>query len=375
VRYAFIRCLKLALVFSCLGSILVLCLPALASKPNEKEASFYKKLKNKIVQCQLCPRGCVINPGKRGYCRTRENQNGTLVSLSFGRPVAVHVDPIEKKPLFHFLPGTTAFSVATAGCNLQCRFCQNWEMSQAAPEDLSTQPLTPEELVAKARASGAPVIAYTYTEPVVFYEYMFETAKLAHAQGLKNCMHSNGYINEEPLRRLAPYLDAANIDLKGFSDEYYAKLCAGTLAPVLKTLKVLKEEGVHIEVTNLLLPGFNDNESDIRKMCVWIRENLGADTPLHFARFFPMYKLLGLNPTPVSSLEKARDIARESGLRYVYLGNIIGHEAEDTYCPNCRRAVIQRAGYIIEKIDLVNGSCPFCNEKIQGVWDGPVRRK
>ena len=344
------------------------CPPGLYAQTVPKEASFYTKLKNKIVQCQLCPRGCVITPGKRGYCRIRENQDGTLVSLSFGKPVSIHVDPIEKKPLFHFLPGKTAFSVATAGCNLNCKFCQNWEISQAKPEDLQSSPLSPEELVAKAKASGAPVIAYTYTEPTIFYEYMLETAKLAHAQGLRNIMHSNGYINEKPLRQLAQYLDAANIDLKGFSDEYYAKLCEGTLAPVLRTLVVLKEEGVHIEITNLVLSGFNDDETNIRKMCVWIKENLGADTPLHFARFFPMYKLLGLNPTPVSVLERARDIARESGLRYVYIGNIIGHEAENTYCPRCQRKVIQRAGYIIEKLDLKDGACAFCGEKIQGVW-------
>jgi pyruvate formate lyase activating enzyme len=333
-----------------------------------KVASFWKKLNDKILQCQLCPRRCVIPDGKRGYCGVRENRAGTLYTLVYAKPVAIHVDPIEKKPLFHFLPSTSAFSIATTGCNLKCKFCQNWEISQARPEEVEYTYIEPKELVEKAIESGSPTIAYTYTEPTIFYEYMLETAKLARARGLRNIMHSNGYINEEPLRQLCKYLDAANIDLKGFSDEYYAKLTDATLEPVLKSLKVLREEGVHIEITNLILPGFNDDEPTLKKMCLWIKDNLGADTPVHFGRFFPLYKLANLNPTPVETLEKARAIALECGLKYVYIGNVGGHPAENTYCPRCKKIVIERKGYFITQNNLIDGKCKFCAEDIKGVW-------
>ena len=341
---------------------------SLSGEEKPKEASFWQKLQDKIVQCQLCPRRCAIPDGKRGFCGVRENRGGTLYTLVYAKPVAIHIDPIEKKPLFHFLPSTTAFSIATAGCNLKCKFCQNWEISQARPEEVEYTYIEPKDLVDKVLESGSPTIAYTYTEPTIFYEYMLETAKLAKARGLRNIMHSNGYINEEPLRQLSKYLDAANIDLKGFSDEYYAKLTDATLEPVLKSLKVLREEGVHIEITNLILPGFNDDEALIRKMCIWIKDNLGADTPVHFGRFFPLYKLANLNPTPVETLEKARQIALESGLKYVYIGNVGGHLAENTYCPRCKKIVIERKGYFITQNNLVDGKCKFCQEEIKGVW-------
>ncbi|MCM8795782.1 MAG: AmmeMemoRadiSam system radical SAM enzyme [Candidatus Omnitrophica bacterium] len=333
-----------------------------------KEALFYEKLDHKIVQCHLCPRNCIIPPTRRGFCGVRENREGILYSLSYAKPVAIHIDPIEKKPLFHFLPGTTAFSIATAGCNLRCKFCQNWEISQAKPEDVEYLYLEPEDLVKKVKLSGSPTIAYTYTEPTIFYEYMLETAKLAKEVGIRNIMHSAGYINEAPLRQLAKYLDAANIDLKGFSDEYYAKMSEGTLEPVLKTLKVLKEEGVHLEITNLVLSGFNDDEDTLVKMCLWIKENLGPDTPLHFSRAFPMYKMLHLNPTPVETLERARKIALDCGLKYVYIGNVAGHPAENTYCPKCGKILIERKGYFILQNNIEDGKCKFCGEKIEGVW-------
>lgn len=333
-----------------------------------KEALFYEKLDGNSVQCGLCPRRCVIPEAKRGYCGVRENREGTLYTLVYARPVAIHIDPIEKKPLFHFLPGSSAFSIATAGCNLKCKFCQNWEISQVRPEEVEYVYIEPEQLVKRAKGSGALTIAYTYSEPTIFYEYMIEVARLAREQGLRNIMHSNGYINEEPLKKLAKYLDAANIDLKGFSDEYYAKLTEGTLEPVLRSLKVLKAEGVHVEITTLILPGFNDDPEVLAKMCSWIKDNLGADTPVHFSRFFPMHKLLTLNPTPVEALTKARDIAIAAGLKYVYIGNVPGSGAENTYCPKCKRAVIERRGYFISQINLVDGCCKFCNEKIEGVW-------
>jgi pyruvate formate lyase activating enzyme len=346
----------------------VLGAQAVCAAENAREASFYEKLKSSLVKCRLCPRECVIASGKRGYCRVRQNEKGTLFSLSYSRPVAIHIDPIEKKPLFHFLPGADAFSVATIGCNLNCKFCQNWEISQARPEDVAGRKVSPEELIRECKNSGSGIIAYTYTEPTVFYEYMLETAELAHASGIRNVMHSNGYISEAPLRQLARYLDAANIDLKGFSNDYYAKVCDGRLEPVLAALKVLKEEKVHIEITNLILPGYNDDPQTIAKMCLWIKENLGQDTPLHFSRFFPLYKLASLIPTPAETLEKARAIALENGLRYVYIGNLPGHEAENTSCPGCRKTVIKRSGYSVTASDIKDGACAFCGEKIKGVW-------
>ncbi|MDD2752023.1 MAG: AmmeMemoRadiSam system radical SAM enzyme [Candidatus Omnitrophica bacterium] len=334
-----------------------------------KEALFYDKLNRKEVQCKLCPRQCVVSEGKRGYCGIRENQGGRLYTLSYGKLVSLNdLDPIEKKPLFHFLPNTLTFSVATAGCNLKCKFCQNWEISQRLPEEVDYTYITPEELVKEVKASGRPSIAYTYTEPTIFYEYILETAKLAKAQGIKNVMHSNGYINEEPLRQLCKYLDAVNIDLKGFNDDYYARLSEGTLDPVLRSLKILKQAKVHLEITNLVLSGFNDDQATIKKMCLWIKDNLGAETPLHFSRFYPMYKMVSLNPTPVEVLENARRIALESGLKYVYIGNIAGNPAENTFCPKCKKIVIARSGYMVSEINLVDGKCKFCGERIEGVW-------
>ncbi|MFA5402415.1 MAG: AmmeMemoRadiSam system radical SAM enzyme [Candidatus Omnitrophota bacterium] len=354
-----------------LFSLFFFCIffPNLYSLEQLKEAAFYRKLDKNTVQCQLCPRRCVIPEGRRGYCGTRENRNGALYTLVYAKPVAIHIDPIEKKPLFHFLPSTTAYSLATAGCNLKCKFCQNWEISQSRPEEVEYRYLEPLELAGKAKASGSPTIAYTYSEPTVFYEYMLEIARLARERGIKNIMHSNGYINEAPLRVLAKYLDAANIDLKGFSDEYYAKFTESSLEPVLNSLKVLKEEGVHIEITTLLLPGFNDDEATLKKMCLWIKDNLGADTPLHFSRFFPMYKLTSLNPTPVESLQRARHIALDCGLNYVYIGNIPASPAENTYCPRCKKIIIERRGYFIVQNNLKEGRCKFCGEKIAGVWN------
>lgn len=344
------------------------CAPGLFSQEKHKEAMFYQKLANKAVYCQLCPRGCVIADKKRGFCRVRENQQGTLYSLVYAKPVSIHIDPIEKKPLFHFLPKTSAFSVATVGCNLSCKFCQNWEISQSSPEEVDSVYLEPEDLVKKAKESGSPTIAYTYTEPTIFYEYILETARLARKEGLKNIMHSSGYINEKPLRELCPYLDAANLDLKGFSDDYYAKMSNGTLNPVLESLKILKQEGVHLEITNLVLSGYNDDEDTVIKMCLWIKDNLGPDTPLHFSRFFPMYKLANLEPTPLSVLERVRKIALDCGLKYVYIGNWPGNPAENTYCPECKRIVIERKGYFVVQDNIEDGKCQFCGEEIKGVW-------
>jgi pyruvate formate lyase activating enzyme len=361
------------LIFSLLilFTLLIACLslPNISAKTDSQEALFYEKLSNKTVQCQLCPRRCVILNGLRGFCGVRENQGGILYTLVYAKPVSLTLnDPVEKKPLFHFLPSSLTFSLATAGCNLRCKFCQNWDISQRLPEEVGYIYLKPPDLIEKVKASGRQIIAFTYTEPTIFYEYMLEVAKLARAQGIRNVMHSNGYINEKPLRALARYLDAANIDLKGFTQDYYAKMSEGSLAPVLESLKILKEERVHLEITNLVLPGHNDDEKSIITMCLWIKDNLGADTPLHFSRFMPMYKLIGLNPTPVETLEKARRIALDCGLKYVYIGNVSGNEAENTYCPKCRKIAIRRVGFTVTEINILEGKCKFCGEGLAGVW-------
>lgn len=339
-----------------------------ASDQDLKEAMYYDKLKDKTVQCRLCPRQCVIPDKKRGFCGVRENQDGVLYTLVYGKPCAIHLDPIEKKPLFHVFPGSSSFSIATVGCNLRCKFCQNWQISQAKPGEVETYNLSPKELVNLAKQSNAKTIAYTYTEPTIFYEYMFEIAQIAKKEGIKNVMHSAGFINEKPLRELCKYLDAANIDLKGFSQDYYGELTLGNLADVLRSLKILKEEGVWVEITNLVLPGFNDDPNMIRDMCVWIKDNLGVDTPLHFSRFHPMYKLTNLSPTPVETLERAYKIAKDVGLNYVYIGNIPGHPTETTYCPKCGKPVIERKGYTIIQKNIENGKCKFCGQEIPGIW-------
>ncbi len=335
------------------------------------EALFYNKLDDKQLQCQLCPRQCIIANNKTGFCGTRKNVNGKLVSLTYGNLVSFNSwDPIEKKPLFHFMSGEKVFSIATAGCNLKCKFCQNWQISHALPNQIDAKHFSPDELVRLVKENKCKIIAYTYNEPTVFYEFMLDTAKSAHEQGIKNIMHSSGYINEEPLRELAKYIDAVNIDLKGFSDEFYKKICNGTLKPVLKTLKILKDEGVHIEITNLIIPLFNDDLEKIKQMCVWIKDNLGADIPIHFSRFFPCFKLDMLSPTPVDTLVKARTIALDCGLKYVYIGNIDKSlsDYEDTYCPKCKKKLIDRSGYFIKENNLENGRCKFCKEKIYGHW-------
>lgn len=321
----------------------------------------------KTVQCELCPNGCVLEEGQRSRCRTRVNRNGTLYSLVYGKPCAVHVDPIEKKPFFHFLPGTSAFSIATAGCVLSCKFCQNWQISQASPEDTDTYDLPPEKVVKNALSYRCKSVTYTYTEPTVFYEYMYDTAVIAKKSGIRNTMHSCGYINKKPLRRLSRYMDAADIDLKGFTEDFYARICNGRLKPVLDSLVVLKEEKVWIEITNLVVPTLNDDMKSIRDMSGWIMKNLGADVPLHFSRFFPHYKLTNLPPTPLETLAEARKTAMDAGLRFVYIGNI-RHEAESTYCPKCKKLLIERIGYFVKQNNVSEGRCRFCRADIPGVW-------
>jgi pyruvate formate lyase activating enzyme len=332
------------------------------------EARFYKKIDELTVQCELCHRGCTLSNGTRSFCRAREPKEGKLYSLVYGRACAVHIDPIEKKPLFHFLPGTPIFSVATSGCNFRCKFCQNWQISQVPPEETYNEELSPQEIVEQTLKNNCPSIAYTYTEPSIFYEYMLDTARLAKIKGIKNMYHSNGSLNQKPVEELSLYLDGANVDLKGFTQEFYSEVCAGYLETVLETLKTLKKNGVWLEITNLIVPTLNDDLDKIKQMCIWIKENLGSDVPIHFSRFWPQYKLTTLNPTPAETLEKARQIAQDVGLNFVYLGNIPGNPAENTYCPRCKKALIQRSGFSVLSNNIINGRCKFCGRQIPGVW-------
>ena len=332
------------------------------------EARYWTLLEGSTVQCQLCPNYCVLKSGKKGRCGTRINADGKLYTIVYARPVAVHIDPIEKKPFTHFLPKTDSFSIATAGCNLGCIFCQNWQISQSRPEDAEARVLAPLEAVNQAKKNKCATIAYTYTEPTVFYEYMLDTAKTAKAYGVKNVMHTCGYINPKPLKELLQYMDAVNVDLKGFSEEFYVTMCSGHLDPVLETIKNIKKAGVWLEITNLVIPGKNDDPKMIRAMCLWIKKNVGADTPLYFSAFTPQYKLTGLPPTPVKTLEDAQKIAKEVGLHYAYIGNVYGHAGESTICPKCKKVIITRQGFNTLEVDLVDGKCKYCGYRIAGVW-------
>ncbi|MGQ9629557.1 MAG: AmmeMemoRadiSam system radical SAM enzyme [bacterium] len=321
------------------------------------------------VQCLLCKKECKLAEGQRGDCRVRMNLGGKLQTLVYGRPCAVHVDPIEKKPIFHMLPGSGAFSIATAGCNLHCKFCQNWQISQVEPEDVDNIELMPEDVVKWARREGCRSIAYTYSEPTIFYEYMLDTAALAREAGIKNVWVTAGFINPDPLRELCKYIDAANIDLKGFTEDYYKNICFGELQPVLETLKTSIERGMWVEVTNLIVPTLNDDMGKIREMCLWIKRELGEDVPLHFSRFYPMYQLTNLPMTPERTLNEARAIALDVGLNYVYIGNVPGSPGNNTYCPTDGKLLIERMGFWVIQNNIVGGKCRFCGREIPGIWD------
>jgi pyruvate formate lyase activating enzyme len=297
----------------------------------------------------------------------RENTGGELRTLVYGKPCSIHVDPMEKKPLFHFLPGSPVLSIATAGCNLHCRFCQNWEISQRPPEETENFDLPPEQVVALAVKNRCPAIAYTYNDPVVYYEYAYDTSKLAREKGIRNVLVTAGYINEKPLRELCTVIDAAHVDLKG-DDDHYREICSGTLAPVQRTIEIMKKAGVWVEVINLVVPTLNDSPEKIRWLAKWLFDAVGPDVPLHFSRFHPIYRLKNLPPTPVETLRQAHGIAREIGLRYVYIGNVSGLEQESTFCPKCGKIVIGRKAYFVGEKNLQDGKCAFCGETIAGVW-------
>ncbi|MFA5084441.1 MAG: AmmeMemoRadiSam system radical SAM enzyme [Candidatus Paceibacterota bacterium] len=333
---------------------------------DEKEALFYKKLKNDIVQCQLCPKFCALKPEEYGNCNARKNIGGKLFSIVYGKPCSVAADPVEKKPLYHFLPSTKTLSIATAGCNFHCTHCQNWQISQAKVEDVPHLDISPEKVVEQAKSNKLKSIAFTYTEPTVFYEYMLDTAKLAKKKRIKSIVVSNGFINEKPLKKLIPSIKAANIDLKG-NAEFYGKICDGKIEPVLNAIKMLHENKVWLEITNMIVPGYNDDVGEIKKTVAWIIENVGKDVPLHFSAFYPCFKMTGIQATPPEFLMRARIIAKNMGLNYVYTGNISDEDGSTTFCPKCGQAVIRRKNFAVVENRLKNGKCP-CGEEIPGIW-------
>ncbi len=332
------------------------------------DALHYRKLEHRKIECLLCPRQCVVDDWERGYCGVRENRGGAYYTFVHSQVCSAHNDPIEKKPLFHYLPGTNAFSIATAGCNMQCKFCQNWEISQARPEQVNNVHMPPSRVMEWVQKYGSPSLAYTYTEPVVFYEFMLDVSRLARAAGLHTVMISNGYINPDPMREVCRYLSAVKIDLKAFSERFYQESCASHLQPVLDTLRLLSDTGVWYEIVYLMIPTLNDDPGEIRDMSSWIMSNLGPDVPLHFTRFHPQYMLKNLPPTPVESLDRAHRIARDAGLHFVYVGNVPGHAGENTYCTSCKNIVIRRTGYRVHEVNLDRGNCLFCKQPIPGVW-------
>ena len=333
-----------------------------------REGYLYKKLKNGKVVCGICPNSCILDHRDRSVCRSKVNIDGILYSLAYGNPCAVNLDPVEKKPLYHFMSRSTAFSIATAGCNFRCMNCQNYEISQAKPHEVRTIEMFPDMVVAEARRAGAASIAYTYSEPITFFEYMIETAQLARDAKINNLLISNGFIKRKPLEVLCTVLDGANINLKSYSDDIYRRLNGGRLQTVLNTLKTMHEQGVHFEITNLVVPGYVDDPEMVKQMCGWILDNLGPDYPLHFIRFFPRYKLDRIPPTPISTLEKFRELAFAAGIHYVYTGNVPGHDGNNTYCHNCGNLLIRRRGYIIPDYHLNGNTCKFCNTVIPGFW-------
>ncbi|MFH1026443.1 MAG: AmmeMemoRadiSam system radical SAM enzyme [Pseudomonadota bacterium] len=334
-----------------------------------REAMFYQREgEGGRVRCGLCRFRCLIGNGERGICSVRENREGVLYSLNYGRLCAEHVDPIEKKPLFHVMPGSRSYSVSSMGCNFRCRHCQNYSISQVernAP--IRGEQATPQEVVQRALDNDCGSISYTYTEPTIFFEFAYETAKLARQAGLKNVFVTNGYISREALEEIAPFLDAANIDLKGFSEEFYRDFVHARLAEVLESIIEYRRLGIWIELTTLIIPGLNDSDAELREIAGFIANRLGSDTPWHVSQFYPTYRLTDRPRTPVATLRKAREIGLAAGLRYVYEGNVPGEGGENTSCPSCENLLIKRYGYIIESDRIRNGACPDCGAAIAGV--------
>lgn len=334
------------------------------------EALLYEPLKDDTVKCNLCNQRCIIKSGRRGLCSVRENRNGKLQTLVYDKVIAQHIDPIEKKPLFHFYPGTLSYSIGTVGCNLRCRFCQNADIAQMATDydgRIVGNYATPDQIVEAAVNGNCKTIAYTYTEPTVFFELALATSKLAHKQGIKNIFVTNGFMSTEALDMISPFLDAANVDLKAFSDDFYKKQCSARLAPVLETLKKMKALDIFVEVTTLLIPGLNDDPKELKELAVFIANELGDDTPWHVSRFHPTYRLMDRPATPVKTLINARNIGLNAGLKYVYTGNVPGEASENTFCYKCGAKIIVRTGFYVEQNSVINNQCPHCGATIHGV--------
>jgi pyruvate formate lyase activating enzyme len=335
---------------------------------SDVEAKYYRKLPEDVIVCELCPRECLVSDVERGFCGVRENQGGTYKTLVHSRVCSMNIDPIEKKPFFHFHPGTTAFSIATAGCNVNCKFCQNWDISQVRPEQVRNVLLTPDALASECVTRKIPTIAYTYSEPVVFYEYMYDAAVRSRKDGIKNVVVTGGYIKEKPLRDLLKVVDAVKVDLKSFSEQYYKDIVNGELQPVLDALKIIHENGTWLEIVYLVVPTLNDKDDEFSALCKWVKSDLSPDVPVHFTRFHPTYLMTNLPPTPVATLERAYLIAKTEGLHYPYIGNVPGNKAENTYCPGCGEILIERYGYRIGQNKIVDGKCAGCGVAIPGVW-------
>jgi pyruvate formate lyase activating enzyme len=333
-----------------------------------QEARFYERLESGRIRCNLCPWHCVVEDGKRGHCEVRENRKGRYYSLVYGRPCTLHVDPIEKKPFFHVYPGSKAFSIATVGCNFDCKFCQNWDISQARPEDMPVAYRSPQDIAQAARHEKTRTVAYTYSEPTIFCEYMLDCSRAARDLGIGNVVVSNGFIEQAPLKELCSVVTAVKVDFKAFSQPFYGNVCSGRLQPVLETLKRLAGSGVWYEMVVLIVPTLNDDMDDIKRMAAWITKELGPDVPLHFTRFHPCYKITNLPQTPTQTLERARDIAMKEGCHFVYGGNVPGMRGENTYCPHCGACVVNRYGLLTLSMDLRSGCCGKCGAKIPGVW-------
>lgn len=336
-------------------------------RPGEREASHYI-VTPRGVKCLICPNECTLKEGELSDCHNRIARDGKLYTMAYGNPCAVHIDPVEKKPLLHFYPASLSFSLATAGCNFACLNCQNWEISQVSPTETRNYMASPEHVVNQAISENCKSIAYTYSEPITFFEYMRDTATIAKSKGVKNIMVSNGYINEEPLLELCKVIDAANIDLKTFDPETHLKLTAGNLKPILETLKTFRDQGVWVEITSLIIPGWTDNFDHITRMCDWLAKEGFTGNPLHFSRFHPQHKLTRLPPTPLQTLTKAKEIAIKAGLNYVYIGNVPGIGGEDTYCHACKVLLVKRNGFEIEQNLIINGRCPKCQATVPGRW-------
>ncbi len=365
--------LKKSLTFSA-GLICLPCRTILSGMSSEqkniyRKVAMFQEETPRGIMCKICPNECVLKEGELSQCNNRKVYNSKLYTMAYGNPCSVNVDPVEKKPLYHFLPGSRAYSIATAGCNMVCLNCQNWTISQTSPDKTRNYELMPEKVVEESIKNRCSSIAYTYSEPVTFYEYVYETAILAREAGIKNIMKSNGYINAEPLKKLCGVIDGANIDLKAFNESTYLKLTGGKLQPVLDALKLYKDMGVWLEITYLVVPTWTDNLDEIRKMCRWLSDNGFENTPIHFSRFYPIYKLEQLPPTPIEVLNKVSRIAIDEGIKYVYTGNVPGNEMSNTRCPSCNSTIVVRQGYRIDSNTITAGKCNNCGQKIDGIWN------